>query len=179
MKQHPLSVVRGVAALALAVGVYHPFGRIAAADSPFLGAEACPECVALSDESLDEARGGLQLPNGFLVTFGLQQALFVNGGLASATTLNASFTPDGLGDVDLQKSASNVIQIGDNNQLSTAAIENLQGGLGTLIQNSADQQVIQTLTMIDIVVSKIDFLSTSPVLQNDLYEAILDATARP
>lgn len=179
MKHHPRSFPRSLAAFALAVGVYCPLGKMAAADAPFPDGEPCGECVALSEQSLDEARGGLQLPNGFLVTFGLKQSLFVNGGLASATTLNTSFTSGGLGDVDLQRSASNIIQIGDNNQLSAAARENLQGGLGTLIQNSADQQVIQTLTMIDIVVSKVDFLSTSPVLQNDLYEAIIDTAVRP
>jgi hypothetical protein len=175
MKSHLFRVPRGLVALILAV----PSIAASAAGGIHYFDEPCADCAALSDAALDKARGGLVLEDNLLVTFGLERSLLVNGELASATTLNTSFTTGGLGEIDLQRSVSNIVQIGDNNQLAAAAFESLRGGLGTLIQNSADQQVIQTLTTIDIVVRNVDFLSSSPMLQNGtLYEIVLDA-ARP
>lgn len=136
----------------------------------------CPDCTALGEATLDEVRGGLQLGGGLMVSFGLQRSVLVNGELASSTTLNTSFASGELTALDLQRSASNLVQIGANNRLSGAAIENLRGGVGTIIQNSADQQLIQNLTTIDIVVRNINFQSTVPVLQSGtLYELIMDS----
>ena len=134
MKCH-LSPFQGVLA---ALTLVAPFAAApAAGGADRLFDEPCADCLALSDAALNEARGGLALDNGVLVSFGLEQSLRVNGELASATTLNTSFTRDGLGDIDLQRSGSNLLQIGKDNALSNSAFENLGGGLGTVIQNSA------------------------------------------
>lgn len=146
-------------------------GAAAAESRPADG--LCNDCAALSTEELDSARGGLMLPSGLEVMFGLERSVFVNGQLEAFTTLNAAFSSGELTALDLQRSASNTIQIGENNILSPVTMESMQGGFGSIIQNSADQQLIQNITAIDIIVRNIDFQSTAPAVNNGALQGLI------
>ena len=163
------------------VGIFLAAACLATAvDAPVFGGyadEVCPDCVALTAEELDEARGALLLADGLEVSFGLERATLVNGQVESVTTLNTMISAGELISLDLQRTAPNLIQIGENNALSAAALSSLSAtGLNSVIQNSADQQLIQNLTTIDIVVRNIEFDSTANSLNESfLNQLLIDA----
>lgn len=112
---------------------------------------------AASDGALDSVRGGFDVGNGLLVSFGFQRQVYVNGSLAASTTLNipdiGHMTPDqaralaSLGTV-------NVIQNGTGNAFDRPVLA--QAGGATVIQNSLDNQNLQSLTTIDAAVNGLD-----------------------
>ncbi len=130
----------------------------------------------MSLEELDQARGGLLLTDGVELSFGLTRIVSVNGEVASLTSLNTSLGSGDAASLALQRSASNIIQIGEQNAVAPSVVEALQAGVGTVIQNSLDQQLIQTETVIDIVIKNIDFGSGASALNSGFFnQLVLDA----
>lgn len=138
-----------------------------------LMAGACAECQVLAREELEEARGGLLLSNGMQVSFGLQQKVLINGAVESSTTLNTSIAAGEAAALDLRNTASSLVQVGAGNQIAPSVIEGLRNSLGTIVQNSADQQLIQTQTVIDIVIRNVDFTSTSSALSDGVLNRLI------
>src|SRR5690606_230620 len=100
----------------------------------------------LDDATLDGQRGGFAAPGGLQMSFGIERAVFVNGVLESTTHLRLS----DLGQVvaSLPPGARfAVVQNGPGNAIATA----LPGdALGTLVQNSLNDQTLQVVSIIDI-----------------------------
>ncbi len=106
-----------------------------------------------SDDELDRLRGGFVLPNGMNIDFSLARISSLNGAIVS----------------------SSFFQLPDNVSLFQNGILNqstdLTGaGLGSVIQNNLDNQVIRTVTDINIAVSHLkNFdLNNSGMIFNNL-----------
>lgn len=91
-----------------------------------------------SDAELDELRGGFTLPNGVNVDFSIEKIVALNG----VITFSSSFR--------LPETIS-LIQ----NGFDRAIPEINGGGLGSIIQNSLDNQVISRINTINIELSNL------------------------
>lgn len=106
--------------------------------------------MTVGDETLASMRGGFDLGGGLMVSFGISRAITVNGVLLAATTFNvpdvARITPVQAAALERQMNSANLVQVGPNNSVtSTTGLP----AASTVVQNSLDNQTIQTRTMID------------------------------
>ncbi len=95
-----------------------------------------------SDSELDQLRGGFVLPNGMSIDFSLERITSLNG-----TVVSSSF-------FQLPDNAS-LLQNGALNQSPELA----GAGLSSVIQNNVDNQIIRTVTDINIAVSNLKNLN--------------------
>jgi len=113
--------------------------------------------IPATDADLAALRGGFSTPGGLLVSFGITQAMYVNGVLDSTNSFTV--TQGGTGaDPALQVASQTgnngmrVIQIGPQGsntfQPSTTPTSCLPGGV-TVIQNTLNQQLITNSTVIN------------------------------
>jgi len=105
-----------------------------------------------SDSELDQLRGGFVLPNGINIDFNLERITSLNGGIISSSFFQL---PDGV----------SLFQNGALNQAPDSALS----GLGSVIQNNIDNQVIRTVTEINIAVSNlrnVDLNNNSVIFNN-------------
>lgn len=121
----------------LAVGVGSSFACQALADEP-------PDNAVLrfdnweraSDDELDQLRGGFVFPNGIIIDFSLERITSLNGSVVSSSFFQ------------LPENAA-LLQNGSLNQSPDLA----GSGLSSVIQNNVDNQIIRTVTAINIAVS--------------------------
>lgn len=94
-----------------------------------------------SDSELDQLRGGFVLPNGVNIDFSLSRITSLNGLEVSSTTFQL---PD------------NFSLIQQNGTIPNQSSDLAAGsGLGTVIQNNVDNQVIRTATDINVAISNL------------------------
>lgn len=127
---------------------------------------ASADLVAVSENRLDDMRGGFDLPSGLVVSFGVSRAAFVNGNLVAQTSFNipdiANMTAQ---QAQMLASANTgaLLQVGTHNSVQQGALPALTG---SVIQNSLSDQQIQALTTINAGVNSLgafkamNFLST-------------------
>lgn len=124
------------------------------------------QLVALGNESLDDIRGGFELPDiNLKLSFGFERAVFVNGELVASTVLNvkdlqwASAGVGGATQPQVLPSAAagavGVIQNGMGNSIPAQISANVSG---TVIQNTLDNQSIQTITTINAAINSVQVL---------------------
>lgn len=161
------------------------------------------ENLAISDDSLNDIRGGFATSDGLQVAFGIERAVFVNGNLVTTTSynfsdlgklvsnalpqnLNASVdnTPVGGAQaavanpevaVTMTPNGMAVVQNGPGNTFQPGTI--LPTNLGTVIQNSLDNQKLQNVTYVQATVNSMALLK-SMNLQNLVSDAINHSLAR-
>ncbi|MES1982320.1 MAG: hypothetical protein V4443_07580, partial [Pseudomonadota bacterium] len=95
-------------------------------------------------------------------SFGIERATFVNGQLVSTTTIaipDSANTAVPIGNFN----PVTVIQNGAGNVFSLQGMQNLPGSVMTVIQNSLDNQVIGTTTVINASVTSRGFLNSLAV----------------
>jgi hypothetical protein len=133
---------------------------------------------AVSDRRLDVTRGGFDSGNGLLASFGLDRLVYVNGNLVSSSSVQI---PD-VAHINRQQadalaaaSAVNVIQIGAGNSFDPAALRQTMGA--TVIQNTLDNQNIQSVTRLNATVNNLN-LFNSLNLQSSLQSALIDSRGR-
>lgn len=106
--------------------------------------------MTVGDTTLASMRGGFDLGSGLMVSFGISRAITVNGVLLAATTFNvpdiARITPVQAAALERQISSANLVQVGPNNSVTSVASLPVAG---TVVQNTLDNQTIQTRTLID------------------------------
>lgn len=127
--------------------------------APLLG----QQLAALDAAVLDEVRGGFELAgSGLKFTFGIERAVYINGELIASTVLNlrdlqlASAT--GIpGNVPGAANALDVIQNGSGNKAPTQLSADV---VGTVIQNTLNNQKIQNVTTINATVNSMQALRT-------------------
>ncbi|HSV60094.1 MAG TPA: hypothetical protein VLJ19_14465 [Variovorax sp.] len=104
--------------------------------------------MAVSDSTLDSQRGGFDIGTGLLVNFGISRAIYINGVLMSETTLNFGqldkLTAAQATELGRQLSTLNLVQNGPGN-----TVEGPLGGVGTVVQNTLNNQNIATHTVIN------------------------------
>ena len=107
------------------------------------------------DEQLDALRGGFVAPGGLRMHFGIERAVMVNGVLQSTTHLRV----EDLGQVTAQalEAGSTVafIQNGANNGFHVTLPAT---SLATIVQNSLDNQRIQTVTTVNATINSAEVM---------------------
>jgi len=173
----------------------------AEADQPY-EVDIANENIALEDEALNEIRGGFSTADGLQVAFGIERAVFVNGNLVTTSNFNinlsdlgkltqnlgpnSTLNPGNTGagttsanpELALNIPQSNgmaVIQNGTGNSFQPGAI--LPSTLGTVIQNTLDNQKLQNVTFIQATVNSLNLLK-SINMQNTVQDAIHNSLIR-
>lgn len=130
-----------VTALALAVVTMAGMQAPASAAPRFAGAKP------VSDAQLAHLRGGFSIgsgPDRIQVSLGIDRLSFVNGELATITRLGGSGGDSGI----------RLVQNGSGNRFDRSVLDALPAGtLGTVIQNSLDDQTIRNLNVFNITVT--------------------------
>lgn len=118
----------------------------------------------VADDTLGELRGGFETPGGLALSFGIERVVYVNGELSSTTTLNVADLGQlvggaaGVEPLPVGTSVA-VIQNGPNNTFDAGALAS--GAFATVIQNSLDNQKIQTVTTINAQVNSLQMLQAN------------------
>ncbi|MBS0451768.1 MAG: hypothetical protein JSS14_10670 [Proteobacteria bacterium] len=132
--------------------------------------------MAVSDDTLDSQRGGFDLGSGLLVTFGITRAVYINGELATQTTLNFGqldkMTAGQAAELNRQLTSLNLVQNGPGN-----TVEGSLGGVGggTVIQNTLNNQRIANQTVINVQsngMSLLKDLNTAATLNEGIARAV-------
>lgn len=136
------------------------------ADSPLQLGE---EWVPMDPARLADMRGGLMMPSGMVLSFGIERLVYVNGQLVASANLQI---PD-LGRMTADQASAlaainegRVVQIGEGNRIDPGA-----GGNALVIQNTLDGQTITALTTLNVGVGTLGMLqeiNTYDALHNAL-----------
>jgi len=138
------------------------------------------DLVALSAEKLDEVRGGFVTDGGLRISFGIERAVYLNGNLVATTSLNiADLAKISGGQAQVTSSGTTgniaLLQNGAGNVFAAGSISSTAAG--TVIQNTLDNQKINTITRIDAVVNSAGIMR-SINLQSSMRSAIVDSLRR-
>ena len=105
---------------------------------------------------LMQMRGGMQMPSGLMVSFGIERVVFVNGALVANTSLRIA----DVSRINAEQAQAlvalkegMVVRIGDGNVLDATGIGN-----GLIIQNTLDNQDIRATTTLDVGVDTLGTL---------------------
>lgn len=114
-----------------------------------------------------DMRGGMQMPSGLMLSFGIERVAYVNGQLVAKASVHIAdvsrISTEQAHALQAIKEG-NVVQIGDGNQFNAAGMGN-----ALVIQNSLDGQEIKAVTTLDIGVGTLGLLqemNTYDALQN-------------
>lgn len=139
--------------------------------------------LALGDASLDEVRGGFDVPGSDLkYTFGIERAVFINGELMARTVLRLQDlgTVAGRGVAVQELTGANgaatldVIQNGPGNHFTAQVGPDM---VGTVIQNTLDNQKIQHVTTINASINSLQVMRAMSV-QSAVQSGIVDSIRR-
>ena len=138
-----------------------------------------PAWLTVSNKRLDKMRGGFDLGLGMMVSFGISRATYVNQELVTSLTLQlgnlSKLTAQQAQNLSQQINMQpQVIQNGSGNVVDSGAL-NLP--LGTYVQNTLNNQVLRTQTVIDITTNGLSMLKNSN-FQTTVQDAITNALGR-
>lgn len=113
---------------------------------------------AVDDRRLAGIRGGFDTGTGLMASFGFERLVYVNGSLVSSTQVQI---PD-IGHMTAEQAQAlsavahqvQVVQVGPGNVFDPVTLQQSMGA--TVIQNSLDNQSLQTLTRLDISLNGLD-----------------------
>ena len=138
--------------------------------------------LAASDQALDQSRGGFNLGEGLVVSFGISRAVYVNDQLVASTSFH-------LGDLHAisagqlqvlgQQLAGQALLVQNgpgNSATEPAAIGQPQTWVTTL-QNSLNDQALRTQTVVNASTNASGMFK-SMNLQNSITEAVANAVGR-
>lgn len=137
--------------------------------------------LAVSENQLDHVRGGFQTDNGVQISFGIERAVYINGSLVTTTSLNVSDlgkVTTGQPQVSAGGAASGnlaLIQNGAGNTFVSGPVST--STLGTVVQNTLNDQKIQSVTLINATVNSLQILKAQ-TLQSSLRSAVIDSLRR-
>ncbi len=125
------------------------------------------EWVAIDPVRLDAMRGGFDVGNGMVLSFGVERAVMVNGELVATMRVNI---PD-VARMTVQQAEQLakfnegvLVQVGQGNTVAPSADFS-----GVIIQNSLDNQDLRTVTKLDISVDTLGMfqnLNTQAAMQS-------------
>ena len=161
------AIQSSLAAIVLCIGLPVPLAALAQEQTQ--GRSSRADWTPIDPARLLQMRGGLQMPSGLSLSFGIERAVYVNGELVA----NASLRIADISQISTEQAkalvAMNegmVVRIGEGNQLDATGIGN-----GLVIQNTLDGQDIQAITTLDVGVDTLGMLqemNTYDALQNAL-----------
>ena len=121
--------------------------------------EASSFGTPVAAETLEEARGGFDVPGGLTLSLGIERVVSVNGEVLSRSSIAipdlASITSDQARQAQEALGAARMIQLGNNN---FAGADTGLGNGATLLQNSLNGQTIRTDTIINSSVNSMSLL---------------------
>ena len=134
------------------------------------------EWVPVDPARLADMRGGLLMPSGLSLSFGIDRLVYVNGQLVASATLQIADVGRMTADQANALAAINagmVVQVGDGNRIDPGV-----GGNALVIQNTLDGQDISAITTLNIGV---DTLATLQELNTygALHSALLTSPGSP
>lgn len=142
--------------------------------APHVGA-TLPEAewAAVSDETLEQARGGFEMPGGLSLSFGIERLVSINGNVVSSVSFSiADVTRLSVEEANLARTAvasMNVLQNGAGNVFAAGSLAHTMAG--TVIQNTLNDQVLRTQTIVNTSVNSLELLKVAnfqDTLQNAL-----------
>jgi hypothetical protein len=143
------------------------------------GAEAGEMWLAVSHSQLDTLRGGFNLGDGLMVSFGISRVAYINKQLVASTTLQ-------FGDIT-RLSAQQAARLGQQLMLQPQIVQNgpgnaLQEGavsspLATVVQNTLSDQLVRTQTVINVSSNGLSALRNMN-LQASIQSALTNALGR-
>jgi hypothetical protein len=111
--------------------------------------------VAVSNHQLDVIRGGFDLGNGLLASFGIDRVVYINGNLVASSSAYVSdvgrMTPDQAGALAAATGTASIVQNGVGSSVAPTTFDGATAA--TVIQNSLDNQDIRSLTTINVTVN--------------------------
>lgn len=129
--------------------------------------------TAVSDEMLEQARGGFEMPGGLSMSFGIERLVSINGNVVSSVAFSiADVTRLSAEEANLARTAiasMNVLQNGAGNTFAPGSLA--QTMAGTVIQNTLSDQVLRTQTIVNTSVNSLELLKIAnfqDTLQNAL-----------
>lgn len=146
-------------------------------------AGAAPEMLeqlpAISDGELETMRGGYALAPGLEISFGIEQAVFIDGILQAVTSFNSA-SPLINFSIPVGENAGTLLTSGEqlpSGILTPALLDTAaaRSHLFTVVQNSQDHRVIDTITKLDLAISGLAFLRdhrTLSSLQSQLIDTL-------
>jgi len=155
-----------------------PSARVLEALAEVRGAPWDGEALAMDKARLDTMRGGFTTDTGLKLSFGIERAVYINGNLVTTTSLNVS----DLGAATAGRAASAtvngslaLVQSGTGNTFLPGAVSST--AVGTVIQNTLDNQKIQHVTTLNATVNSMQVLRAMN-LQHAVRTAITDSIRR-
>jgi hypothetical protein len=141
-------------------------------------AEPDDDWAPVDEEQLDQMRGGFTVPSGLTVSLGIDRLVSINGDIVSRTSFDiadlnhlseeqARLTRDALSSVKLiQNGGDNIYQAGDASRVIG----------GVVIQNTLNDQLIRSETVISSTVNSASLLKTLN-FQGSLSDALTRAVS--
>lgn len=159
-----------------------PAAALAAADSAPAKRGAAVLGIAIaepvSETRLDRVRGGFSSPGGLEVSFGIERAVYVNGTLVTTTSLNVSGLGTATGPQSIASTAPAgiaLVQNGAGNTFLSGSVS--AASLGTVVQNTLNNQKIQTVTLINATVNSLQVVKSMNIGAS-LRGALIDSLRR-
>lgn len=156
-----------VTALACGLAFSPAFSPAMASDLPGDGWQA------VDDATLEQARGGFDMPGGLNLSLGIERLVSINGEVVASTSFMiadvARLTVAEASQARAALTAMNVVQNGTGNLFAAGALE--QTMAGTVIQNSLNDQVLRSQTIVNTSVNSLELLKIAnfqDTLQNAL-----------
>ncbi len=123
-----------------------------------------------------DMRGGMELPSGLMLSFGIERLVYVNNELVASVNLSIPdisriTTEQAQALADINRGM--VVQVGEGNRFDA---DFLNGGL--VIQNTLDGQDIRSSTTLDVSVDTLDMLQQMNTL-DALHGALIQAPGSP
>lgn len=138
------------------------------------GAFHANEWTPVSDHVLDDLRGGFDVGQALTVSFGIVRSVTINGDLVAKTSFNlpdiTKITAEQARIASLAIAETSVVQNGFGNILSNGLQSELP--TSTVIQNTLNDQTIETLTVINAGVNSLGLLKSINT-QTTLKDALL------
>lgn len=166
----------GAAAPAIASATAAPTAALDTAVAGIPTSRDMPGWTPVGEDTLDDTRGGFDLGNGLVASFGIDRAVYVNGNLVSSTSFNvpdiAHMTTAQAQAMQAALNTVQVTQVGPNNTFDPAALAGTKGG--TVIQNTLNNQNIQNITTINATTNSLNAFRQGS-LQESLQQAQLQS----
>lgn len=142
----------------VAAGTWGLGARAQAGSPPAAVAGLADWTAPVSQQTLAETRGGFDVGNGLMASFGIDRAVYVNGDLVASTSFNipdiARMTQAQAAVMATALNAMSLTQVGPNNTFDPSALG--QTSAGTVIQNTLDNQNIQSITTLNTSVNSLN-----------------------
>lgn len=135
-----------------------------------------PEWVAIDPVRLDAMRGGFDVGNGMVLSFGVERAVMVNGELVATMRVSIPDVARMTAQQAEQLAKFNeglLVQVGPGNTVAPSADFN-----GVVIQNSLDNQDLRTVTRLDVGVDTLAMFQNLNA-QGAMQDAITASTRGP